>query len=46
VKNGWQLAASPAYTIPQHLVTYADRPELSEQGSNLFYISLSVKRSF
>ncbi|MDE3251683.1 MAG: hypothetical protein KGO92_02680 [Bacteroidota bacterium] len=32
----------PAYTLPQNLLTVAGRPDLSEYGKNLFYVSLSL----
>jgi len=33
---------SPAYVIPQNLVTVSGRPDLSERGSKLFYFSAGV----
>ena len=33
---------SPAYVMPQNLVTTSGRPDLSERGENLFYISAGV----
>jgi hypothetical protein len=32
----------PAYTLPQNLISVAGRPDLSEYGRNLFYMSLSL----
>ena len=33
---------SPAYVIPQNLVTVSGRPDLSEKGSNMFYFSAGL----
>ena len=33
---------SPAYVLPQNLVTVNGRPDLSEKGQNLFYFSAGV----
>lgn len=32
----------PAYTLPQNLLSVAGRPDLSEHGKNLFYVSVSL----
>jgi len=45
-KGKFQLIASPAYVIPQNLITVANRPDLSERGRNLFYATIGVKMSF
>lgn len=45
-KNKWQFIASPAYIIPQNLVTIPDHPEQSEKGDNMFYGTFTVKYSF
>lgn len=45
VKGKWLFLATPAYVIPQNLVKVENRPELSEQGRNLFYITVGVKRT-
>ena len=42
VKGKFNAYVSPAYVIPQNLVTVASRPDLSERGSNLFYFSAGV----
>ena len=42
VKGKFNAYISPAYVIPQNLVTVVGRPDLSERGSNLFYISAGV----
>ena len=46
VKNKWMLIATPSYILPQNLVTVVNRPDLSERGQKMFYLSLSVKRTF
>lgn len=45
-KGPWMLLATPAYVMPQNLVKVQDRPDLSEQGENMFYATLGVKYSF
>jgi hypothetical protein len=42
VKGKFNAYVSPAYVMPQNLVTVASRPDLSERGSNLFYLSAGV----
>jgi hypothetical protein len=42
-KGKWQFIANPAYVIPQHLVTVPNRPDLSERGGQLFYITAGIK---
>lgn len=32
----------PSYVIPQNLVTVKDRPDLSEKGENMFYITVGL----
>lgn len=45
-KNKWMLIATPAFVMPQNLMTYPNRPDLSEYGKNLFYASLGLKYTF
>ncbi|HSU27214.1 MAG TPA: hypothetical protein VLJ68_02455 [Chitinophagaceae bacterium] len=42
-KGKMQLIFTPAYVIPQNLVTVANRPDLSERGRNMFYATLGAK---
>ena len=42
VKGKFNAYVSPAYVMPQNLVTTSGRPDLSERGSNLFYLSAGV----
>jgi hypothetical protein len=42
-KEKWQLLFTPAYVIPQNLITVANRPDLSERGKELFYVTLGAK---
>ncbi len=37
------LILSPAYVMPQHLIVVPGRPDLSENGANLFYFTASIK---
>jgi hypothetical protein len=36
------FAVTPAYVLPQNLVTVQDNPSLSEKGKNLFYTTATV----
>jgi hypothetical protein len=45
-KNKWMAIFTPTYVIPQNLITYPDRPDLSEYGKNLFTATLSLKYTF
>jgi hypothetical protein len=40
------LLATPAYVIPQNLVTVPNRPDLSERGKDMFYATVGAKLSF
>ena len=42
VKGKFNAYVSPAYVMPQNLVTTSGRPDLSERGNNLFYFSAGV----
>lgn len=42
VKGKFNAYVSPAYVMPQNLVQTTGRPDLSERGSNMFYISAGV----
>lgn len=42
VSGKFNASVTPSYTIPQNLVTVAGRPDLSERGKNLFYVTLGV----
>ena len=42
VKGKFNAYVSPAYVMPQNLVTTSGRPDLSERGSNLFYFSAGI----
>lgn len=45
-KGKFMLMATPSYIIPQNLVTVTGRPDLSEQGENMFYTTLTAKYTF
>ncbi len=42
VAGKFNASVTPAYTMPRNLITVAGRPDLSERGKNLFYVTLSV----
>jgi hypothetical protein len=44
-KGKWMLLATPSFVIPQHLVTVPERPDLSESGKAMFYITAGAKLS-
>ncbi|MDP9229756.1 MAG: hypothetical protein M3O67_03665 [Bacteroidota bacterium] len=45
--NGkFQLLATPAYIVPQNLITVPGRPDLSERGKEMFYATIAMKVSF
>ena len=44
-KGKFQLLLTPAYVIPQNLVSIEGRPDLSEQGKNMLYVTLGAKFS-
>ena len=45
-KNKIQVIINPAYVIPQNLITVQNRPDLSERGKDMFYITLGAKIIF
>ena len=42
VSGKFNASVTPAYVIPQHLISDAGRPALSERGKNMFYVTLSA----
>jgi hypothetical protein len=44
--NKFQLSFTPAYVIPQNLLTVEGRPDLSEKGEKMFYATFGAKMSF
>jgi hypothetical protein len=42
----FQLLFTPAYVIPQNLLTVEGRPDLSEKGEKMFYATFGAKMSF
>ena len=42
VSGKFNASVTPAYVIPQNLVTVAGRPDLSERGKEMFYVTFSV----
>ena len=45
-KNKFQVIATPAYVLPQNLVKIENRPDLTENGKNMFYTTLALKYAF
>jgi hypothetical protein len=45
-KDKWMVLLTPSYILPQNLVTVPGRPDLSEQGENTLYTTISLKRTF
>ncbi|MGQ0740434.1 MAG: hypothetical protein ACT4OJ_15395 [Bacteroidota bacterium] len=45
-KGKFQLIANPAYVLPQNLITIPGRPDLSERGKDMFYITAGAKIVF
>ena len=45
-RQKWMFMATPSYILPQNLITVANRPDLSERGQKMFYLALTVKRTF
>lgn len=46
LRDRWMLTVTPSYVMPQHLLTVAGRPHLSERGENMFYGTVGLKYSF
>jgi len=42
-KEKFQALITPAYVIPQNLITVEGRPDLSERGKEMFYATIGVK---
>lgn len=42
VSGKCNASITPAYVVPQNLVTVAGRPDLSERGKEMFYVMLSL----
>ena len=42
-RGKFQLLFTPAYVIPQNLITVPDRPDLSERGEKMFYATIGMK---
>jgi hypothetical protein len=45
-KKNWMFIATPAYILPQNLITVPNRSDLSERGENMFYATLTAKYTF
>lgn len=44
--NKFQLIVNPAYVIPQNLIKIENRPDLSERGKEMFYVTAGLKFTF
>jgi len=44
-KGKFQLLFTPAWVIPQNLITVQGRPDLSERGKEMFYATIGAKLS-
>ena len=42
-KKKFQVLFSPAYVIPQNLITVQGHPDLSERGQKMFYVTIGAK---
>jgi hypothetical protein len=42
VAGKFNASVTPSYVVPQNLAKVADRPDLSENGKNMFYVSAGV----
>lgn len=42
-KGKFQLLATPAYVVPQNLITVPGRPDLTERGKEMFYVTVGAK---
>lgn len=45
-KGQFMMLLTPYYVVPQNLLTIPGRPDLSEQGRNMLYVTLGIKYSF
>ncbi len=45
-KNKIQVILNPAYVIPQNIITVENRPDISERGRNMFYVTAGAKIIF
>jgi len=45
-KGKFQLLFTPAWIIPQNLITVQGRPDLSERGKEMFYATIGAKVTF
>ena len=44
--NKFQFLLTPAYVLPQNLITVPGRPDLSERGKEMFYATVGAKVNF
>lgn len=46
VKGKSMVLVTPAYVLPQNLISVPGRPDLSERGKDMLYVTVGVKRTF
>ena len=46
VKGKSMLLVTPAYVLPRNLIYIPGRPDLSESGKDMFYVTVGVKHTF
>ena len=46
IKKKWQFLINPAFVSPQNLIRVEGRPDLSERGKDMFYVTTGLKYSF
>ncbi len=46
IKKKWQFLMNPAFVSPQNLIRVEGRPDLSERGKDMFYVTTGLKYSF
>jgi hypothetical protein len=42
-RGRFQFILNPAYVLPQNLLKVQGRPDLTEQGSDMFYLTAGIK---
>lgn len=45
-QGNWQVLVTPSYIMPKHLLQVSGRPDLSEQGQNMVYTTITLKHTF
>lgn len=45
-KGKWILLTTPSFVVPLNLIKIEGRPDLSERGQNMFYVTAGIRYSF